>query len=542
MPVRPLKLTTLTPGTIATFDLLASGEWIEHHDILDVAAKVCVVHEVEASLKNGRRVRRKWLAKGHTLTDPELIESGARDLIRNRLMIAIRSGRVERTGTLHRMLPETISEWALLRPHCNPEHLVTQHAPSAAQDATAPENTSAQDRPRRILHAVPDLAPETTAAPAQTAAAQSDTPGAEPATTRRNTRTSEPRVFGGIPEEEGWLAAPLATFARVHWRTKYQDIDTRDLARDLPSDVHVSYDESEGLYRVDCEPGTEIVIREAVRAWFEDRDIEIKSLRAEPHTRLRNIDDLDPNYLSDLYKFYSIYATGRLRRHVSTLQFHYSDPDDLKQQVALWILRAVRTFDNTKSVPFGAYLSAQLSSWVHDLNRNKYGRAATDAERNIHRVHRDFVAEHGRPPSDTEAATLLGQSVETYRKNAQVVASLQGMRNAATLDAGSADDEYEVVVADPEDAETQLLVDDRNTHLSRVLLAACEIEETGHARSRLIKEPNVLGLVAWYEKIWGNGTKGDLALSLDTSMRNLNVYADRVEARMQERRDEFATQ
>lgn len=524
MPVRPLRLTHLTPGTIATFDLLATGEWFELRTVIDRAAPVCVAHETEASLRNGHRVRRKWLAKGNTLTDEELIESGARDLIRNRLMIAIRSGRVERDGTLHRMLPATISEWTSLRAGSDLDYSLV-----AGPRTEEPSTTASEP-------ALP--AAQRTGQGAVRREADTDGDAGAP-TSSRAKRSSEPRIFGGIPEDEGWLAAPLSTFARVHWRTKYRDIEVADLAAALPPEVHVSFDDAEGLYRVDCEPGSEITIREQVRAWCAAEDIEIKSLRAEPHTRLRDIEDLDPGYLADLCAFYAVYANGRLRRHISTLQYHYNDADDIKQQVACWILRAVKTFDNTKSVPFGAYLSAQLSSWVHDLNRNKYGRAATDAERNIHRVTRDFVARNGRQPTDVEAAALLGQSVEAYRKDAQVVASLQGMRNATTLDGG--EDDHDIQLTDPEDAETQLLTDDRNAHLSRVLLTSCEVEPDGHARSRLTKEPNVLGLVAWYEKIWGSGTKGDLAASLNTSMRNLNVYADRVESRMQQRQDEFAT-
>ena len=42
------------------------------------------------------------------------------------------------------------------------------------------------------------------------------------------------------------------------------------------------------------------------------------------------------------------------------------------------MLKAVSHYDETKGVPFGAFLATQLSKWVHDLGRNAHGRTAAE--------------------------------------------------------------------------------------------------------------------------------------------------------------------
>ena len=125
---------------------------------------------------------------------------------------------------------------------------------------------------------------------------------------------------------------------------------------------------------------------------------------------------------------------------MSTIRLHLPDPDDLGQQVYEWVLKAVSQYDETKGVPFGAFLATQLSKWVHDLGRNAHGRTAADTEHKQQKAIAAFIAEHQRRPSEKELAAYMGQSVATLRRNSQTVATLNGLRNLQSLDGGAGRD------------------------------------------------------------------------------------------------------
>jgi hypothetical protein len=76
------------------------------------------------------------------------------------------------------------------------------------------------------------------------------------------------------------------------------------------------------------------------------------------------------------------------------------------------------------------------------------------------------------------------------------------------------------------------------TLLSHALTAACAPDPTAR-RDQRAGQPNVLGWATWYLTTWGGQTKTQLSSDLSTSVRNMNVYADRVERALKTRLDEL---
>ena len=50
----------------------------------------------------------------------------------------------------------------------------------------------------------------------------------------------------------------------------------------------------------------------------------------------------------------------------------------------------------------------------------------------------------------------------------------------------------------------------------------------------------MLGWATWYLTTWGGRTKTQLSTELSTSVRNMNVYADRVEKALKDRLAELS--
>jgi DNA-directed RNA polymerase specialized sigma subunit len=491
------------------FDLLADGAWHTNTDIVAATMTVCAEQEREDALRNGERVRAKTLAKGTAIATEDLIASGAKDLCRNRLMIAVRSGRVERHGDQHRMLADVVAQWVAQRG-------TTAPAPVAAPTKSAP------------VKAAPTKATPAKAAPAtKPAPAQAEAPAAEPTPARRNLKDRAPLIFGGMSEADGFLDAPLVAFTRVHFRTNLP-IPLREFRADLPTGTTVTHDEGTGLYRVDHPTLSGIDLAYLVKDWAEDHQIITEGLRPERNqVRRRSLHDLSPRFLDDLCRHYGPYSLKRLQQHFSTLRMHYTENDDIVQRVSEWILEAVAQFDDTRGVPFGAFLAGKLSKWVHDLNRNSYGRVLTDHENKTHSVIAKFVQAHHRPPTDAELAQALGQSVGNLRKNATAVANINALRNVGTIDSGI--DDPEIPLPGSERVEDQLMDAMDKSALSQALIQSCAADPTAKGRA---SQPNVLGFATWYATTWGEMTKTNLATALDTSMRNMNAHSVRAGDRM----------
>jgi len=372
-----------------------------------------------------------------------------------------------------------------------------------------------------VLDRSPSTATDTTAPTAQDTALDAlDRP-----------RTREPLVFGGLAEADGWALAPITARDRVHFRTD-RELPLGEFRAALPGAVTVTYDEGDGLYRVDGACGTAEELAAAIRGWCADHGYATVGLRPETDVRRRAPRDLPADYLADLCRHYCRVSLKRLQRNMSTIRLHLPDNDDIDQQVAEWVLKAVSQYDESKGVPFGAFLATQLSKWVHDLGRNAYGRTAADTENKQQKAVAAFTAEHQRRPSERELAAYMGQSVETLRRNSQTVATLNGLRNLQSLDGGT--DAVEYVLPDSAEVPDEIMGEADQTLLSHALTAACAPDPTAR-RDQRAAQANVLGWATWYLTTWGGQTKTQLSADLGTSVRNMNVHADRVERALKER-------
>ena len=115
------------------------------------------------------------------------------------------------------------------------------------------------------------------------------------ATTDR-ARTRQPLVFGGLPEAEGWALAPITPRDRVHFRVDHE-LPLDQFRDELPDGVTVSFDQGEGLYRVDGAPGSASMLAEWVRACCARYGCTTVGLRAETDVRRRAPRDLPADFL-----------------------------------------------------------------------------------------------------------------------------------------------------------------------------------------------------------------------------------------------------
>src|SRR4029078_12517017 len=166
------------------------------------------------------------------------------------------------------------------------------------------------------------------------------------------------------------------------------------------------------------------------------------------------------------------YGTRRLQKNMSSVLLHIPEYDDVQQQLAVWILEAIVRYDDTKGVPFGAWLSTALSKWVHDLNRSSFGRTVADAELKQHRAVAAFTATEHRHPTEKEFAGLIGKSVTALRGSRQSVSVVNSLRACLSIDSGGLDDSELSIPAHGTDPAEQFEADVRPLLVSYVLTNA----------------------------------------------------------------------
>lgn len=301
----------------------------------------------------------------------------------------------------------------------------------------------------------------------------------------------QPRWFGGILEDDGWVKAPLKSYDLVHFKAD-SSLTREILHKKLGGRLALIQIDS-GLYRVfstDGQASFEKIkeIKESISAY------DIRSMRLEKDLKRRDLDDLPPLYLSDLCKYYGKFAKVLLRPYNSSITKHIPDHDDVQQQIYLWVLDAVQRYDDSKSIPFAAYLGTSLTKWVFNLNRTSFGRSVADAELKHSRAINNFKIMHGREPKMEELAELLGEDVAAIKRDSLVINTVVNLRNISTIHT----EESDIPIPSNELVDDNLDALVSNTLLSAAIITAVKEDMKNRNANR-----DLSGLLGIYYESWG---------------------------------------
>jgi DNA-directed RNA polymerase specialized sigma subunit len=302
----------------------------------------------------------------------------------------------------------------------------------------------------------------------------------------------QPRYFGGILEDDGWLLAGLKTYDLIHFRAD-ASLTREDLHKMVGGRLSLIQIE-DGLYRVFSNNGEETFAKiQEIKELLPQ--YEIHGTRLEKDLRRRDLEDLPKKYVDDLCRYYGKFAKVLLRSYMSSITKHLPEQDDIQQQIYLWVLDAVQRYDAETSIPFAAYLGTSLKKWVFNLNRKAFGRAVADAELKHSRAIAEFKAEHGREPRQEELAVILKEDVSSTKKDSVAINTVFNLRNIATIHA----EESEIPIA------SDLYVEDNIDNLVNNTLLSAAI--TTAAKQDMLKTKDITGLLGIYYENWGSDYK-----------------------------------
>lgn len=177
-----------------------------------------------------------------------------------------------------------------------------------------------------------------------------------------------PRIWDNKSEVEGFLEAPL------------RDIGTLAFACERP-EADVITEALRGLARVrEVSPGS-------FKAYCLDprlaKTVALKALqkegmdvgmRANVSIRRRELVDFTPEFARGLIEFYRRFGRTLLKRSMETIKIFLPDTEDQDAQILMWVLEAIEKCDESRSVPFSAYLNGAIMMRPYDLPNNELGK------------------------------------------------------------------------------------------------------------------------------------------------------------------------
>jgi DNA-directed RNA polymerase specialized sigma subunit len=175
---------------------------------------------------------------------------------------------------------------------------------------------------------------------------------------------------------------------------------------------------------------------------------------------------------------------------MSSIKKHLPEDDDAQQQIYLWVIEAVKRYDDSTSIPFAAYLGTSIKKWVYDLNRKSYGRSIADKELKHSRAINEFRATEERNPTAEELARILNIPVDEVNREKEDINTVVNLRNQKAIEYD--DFELPLPAEDQTDAHLDNLIE--STILSASITTASKLPNG---------KRNIAGLVAIYYKTWG---------------------------------------
>lgn len=96
----------------------------------------------------------------------------------------------------------------------------------------------------------------------------------------------------------------------------------------------------------------------------------------------RELADLPDEWLEGAIEFYSQkFSPNALKSSLSTINIYLPDRHDVHAQTVIWVIKAMKKFNENASVPFAGYLSSVLRHWPYNLPDEYLGKELSRFQR-----------------------------------------------------------------------------------------------------------------------------------------------------------------
>lgn len=180
-----------------------------------------------------------------------------------------------------------------------------------------------------------------------------------------------PKLWGKTTETDAFLSAPRRRVGTISFQTPSEEVYKR-CAEVLKGVGKIMPDEA-GRYKaygLSAAHMKNLLSKGLTEEEFKSLDIKTRSILLQ-----RELIDLPSEWLSDSLYFYTkVFAPSILKSSMPTIEIYLPHQEDIHSQIVLWVITAMKKFDEEASVPFSGYLNNVLRHWPYDLPNEFLGK------------------------------------------------------------------------------------------------------------------------------------------------------------------------
>lgn len=200
-----------------------------------------------------------------------------------------------------------------------------------------------------------------------------------------------PKIWDGQTEAEALIKVPKRRVTEVTLTPDTKELNEK--CQRILKGIAVVRVYKQGVYRA-CGLSRRFIVNR-LRQELTPEEFKIVNPARKTIMHYRELSDFSEEFLTNALRFYVPFAKTLLRPRMSTLKIYLRTQGDIDMQVAIWVMTALRKFDEHQPVPFSGYLSRVLSFWPYDLPDEILGKELSTFQRNKRKITNKLIHENG---------------------------------------------------------------------------------------------------------------------------------------------------
>lgn len=242
-----------------------------------------------------------------------------------------------------------------------------------------------------------------------------------------------PKLWGGTTETDVFLDAPRRRVGTVSFEVKSKEI--LDKCQNILKGTAKIMPDKDGRYK--AHGLSAIYIKNLLSKGLTEKEFDSLDIKTRSVIMQRELIDLPLPWLEEALNFYSNYfAPSVLKSSMPTIEIYLKDRGDIHSQINVWVITAIKKFNESASVPFSGYLSNVLRHWPYDLPDEHLGKELSkfqrDRKKAIEEAEEQNLMVNGNVPIEV-LAELMGITLEQYVELNNEHENWLSTKNATTL-------------------------------------------------------------------------------------------------------------
>lgn len=242
-----------------------------------------------------------------------------------------------------------------------------------------------------------------------------------------------PKLWGKTTETDVFLAAPRRRVGTVSFIAENKEMldkcenILKGTAKIMPDEA--GRHKAHGLSAVH--------IKNLLSKGLTEKEFESLQIKTRAVIMQRELLDLPLDWLEEALDFYAnTFAPTVLRSSMSTISIYLPDRHDIHSQTMIWVITAMKKFNEDASVPFSGYLSNVLRHWPYDLPDEHLGKELSKFQRErkkaIDQAEEENLNIEGNVPIEI-IAEIMGITLKEYVELNSEHENWLAEKNATTL-------------------------------------------------------------------------------------------------------------